>query len=182
MLANARANAARRGSAGGSAVQRMLAGREESPTANMSAVERVFYEQQQSKPKQTEPYTEQDWFIKAKVSQLRAQIELFSSIPGLDPGGGMLEGLGKEVTDLVKKQQAAIKKVTDEATAKQAELDAKNKGAYKGLTAEQMLQRTGAIAKGGTPPEFNLSDADKKKQAAVDALLKKVGATVNATA
>ena len=183
LLANAKAAVASRGSTRGlSAVGKLLAGREESKTANLSPVERVLYEQEQSKPKQTEPYTEQEWFIKARVSQLKAQIALYTNLPGLDPGGGMLEGLGKEVTDLVKKQQAAIKKVSDEATAKQAELDKKNAAAYKGLTAEQMLKRLDAISSGGVVPEFNLSEADKKKNAAVEAMLKKVGATVNQTA
>ena len=183
LLANAKAAAASKGSTRGlSAVGKLLAGREESKTANLSAVQRVLYEQEQDKSKQTEPYTEQEWFIKARVNQLRAQIKLFSSIPGLDPGGGMLEGLGKEVTDLVKKQQAAIKKVSDEAAAKQAELDAKNKSAYKGLTTEQMLKRLEAKSSGGVVPEYNLSDADKKKNAAVEAMLKKVGATVNTSA
>ena len=180
MLANARANAARRGSAGGSAVQRLLAGREESPTANMSAVERVFYEQQQSKPKQaSEPYTEQDWFIKAKVRQLKAQIELYSTIPGLDPGGAILGALGKEVTDLVKKQQAAIKKLTDEATAKQEELAKKKAAEFQGLSVEDMLKRTKALVEGTDLP---LSAADKAKSDAADALLKKIGAKVNQTA
>lgn len=179
MLANAKA-AASRSTRGLSAVGKLLAGREESPTANMSPVERVIFEQQQSKPKQaSEPYTEQDWFIKAKVRQLKAQIELYSTIPGLDPGGAILGALGKEVTDLVKKQQAAIKKLTDEATAKQEELAKKQAAEYKGISAEDMLKRTKALVEGTDLP---LSAADKAKSDAADALLKKIGAKFSTTA
>ncbi len=152
----------------------------------MSPVQRVAYELTQSKPKAQEPYTEQEWYIKAKVNQLKAQIETYTNLPGLDPGGGIMGALGKEVTDLVKKQAAKIKESTDAAAAKQAELDAKNaeKNLFAGLpTADQMLKRNEARMRGEKVADFSTTlSVDPKKQAAVDALLKKVGATVNKTA
>lgn len=187
MLAKAKANAGKKNTAGMTAVQKLLAERDatESPTANMSPVQRVAYELTQSKPKAQEPYTEQEWYIKAKVNQLKAQVQIYSNLPGLDPGGSIMDGLGKEITDLVKKQQAKIKATADEAAAKQAELDKKNaeKNLFAGLpTADQMLKRNEARMRGEKVADFSTTlNVDPKKQAAVDALLKKVGATVNKT-
>lgn len=187
MLAKAKANAVKKNTVGMTAVQKLLAQRDatESPTANMSPVQRVAYELTQSKPKAQEPYTEQEWYIKAKVNQLKAQVQIYSNLPGLDPGGGIMEGITKEITALVKKQQEKIKATADEAAAKQAELDKKNaeKNLFAGLpTAEQMLKRNEARMRGEEVADFSTTlTVDPKKQAAVDALLKKVGATVNKT-
>lgn len=180
MLAKAKAAAATRGNSKNlSAVQKLLAGREESPTANMSPLQRLLYEQQQSKPKQQEPYTEQDWFIKARVAQLKGQIELYTNLPGLDPSGAIMEGLGQEVTALVKKQADKIKTLNAEAQKKQAELDAKKAAEYKGLSADDMLKRTKALVAGTDLP---LSGVAKAKSDAADALLRKIGAKVNSSA
>jgi|GEM_PF-1361254 len=183
LLANAKAGAARKSSTNGlSAVGKLLADREESPTANLTPVQRLLYEQANSGPPKQELYTEQEWYIRAKVSQLRGQIALYTNLPGLDPGGAIMEGLTKEVTDLVQKQADTIKEATAEADAKQAELDKKQAAEFQGLSAEEMLERATASVAGTDVPLFNLSSEDRDKNAAVDALLKKVGATVSTSA
>lgn len=180
MLAKAKAAAATKGGSKNlSAVQKLLAGREESPTLNMSPVQRALYEQEQSKPKQQELYTEQDWFIKARVAQLKGQIQLYTNLPGLDPSGAIMEQLTKEVTTLVKKQADKIKELNAEAQKKQEELAKKQAAEYKGLSAEDMLKRTKALVAGTDLP---LSSAEKAKSDAADALLKKIGAKVSASA
>lgn len=179
MLANAKAAAASKSTRGLSAVGKLLAGREESPTANLSPVERVLYEKEHSGPPKQELYTEQDWFIKARVAQLKGQIQLYSNLPGLDPSGAIMDSLTKEVTDLVKKQADKLKTLNADAQKKQAELDAKKAAEYKGLSAEDMLKRTKALVAGTDLP---LSAADKAKSDAADALLKKIGAKVSTSA
>ncbi len=175
LLARSAAAAASKQKAGGSKIQQMLAGEDLTDKVELSAVAKLLSSADAQKAKQSEPYTEQDWYIKAKVGQLKAQIAIYQNLPGLDPSGAVMDALGQEVYDLVNKQQAKLKKSTDEAAAKKAELDKVN--AEKALTAsipsvQQLLDRAakrlnGETVSAYTPP----SDEDAAKAAAVKALL-----------
>ncbi len=120
-------------------------------------------------PAKPVPYTDQDWYIQAKVAQLKGQIALYSTLPGLDPGGSIMDSLTKQVNDLVAKQQAKIKAANDAAAAKQKELDAANANKDKTTSSNDLLAKVQGTAQ---PPA--LSDA-------VQALLNKAQG-VNTTA
>jgi hypothetical protein len=110
------------------------------------------------------PYTDQDWYIKAKVAQLKGQISLYSTLPGLDSSGAIMDSLTKQVNDLVRKQQAKLKESNELAAAKQKELDAANAVKDKSTSATDLLAKVRGT--GGAAP---LSDAvqallDKAKQ------------------
>ena len=131
---------------------------------SVSAVKRLLQPQEDAaaQAQTAEPYTEQDWYINAKVAQLKGQIYTFSNFPGLDPSGAIMDSLTKEVNDLVSKQQAKMKKSQDEAAKKQAELDALEEAKKNApLTADQLLERAKKRA-AGEPIEEELSDAVKK--------------------
>lgn len=136
-------------------------------TADLSPVQKLIKQQQEEAARykvgtDDEPYTEQDWYINAKVAQLKGQIYTFSNFPGLDPSGAIMDSLTKEVNDLVSKQQAKLKKSQDEAAKKQAELDALEEAKKNApLTADQLLERAKKRA-AGEPIEEELSDAVKK--------------------
>ncbi len=122
LLARAKAAAAtKKSTAGLSKVQQFLAGTEIQDTVQLSPVAKLLQGQSSSAAKKT-PYTEQDWYINAKVSQLKGQISLYSTLPGLDPSGAIMDSLTKEVNALVSGQQAKLKASTDEAAKKQEEL------------------------------------------------------------
>ena len=128
---------------------------------SLSPVARVLKEQEAAKPATTESFTESETFIRAKVAQLKAQINTYSTLPGLDPSGAVIDSLTKEVNDLVGKQQAKLKKSQDEAAAKQKELDEAN--AAKKLeqsipNAEQLLQRAKDRAAGKDVDPFIAPD------------------------
>lgn len=175
LLARSKAAAATKASAGGSKIQKMLAGREESDTVDLSPVAKLVKAQKDQSAKTATPYTEQDWYLNAKVAQLKGQIQLYSTLPGLDPGGAVMNQLTKEVNELVTKQRAKMKKSTDEAAAKQAELDRlKAENAAAPMSAEDMLKRAKLRAAGQEIP-VETSDA-------VKAMLEKAkGAVVNKT-
>lgn len=114
-----------------------------------------------AKPAAPVPYTQQDWYIKAKVAQLKGQISLYSTLPGLDSGGSIMASLTKQVNDLVNQQKAKLKTADDKAAAAQKQLDAANANKDQTTSSGTLL----AKAK-GTDQTPVLSDA-------VNALLKK---------
>lgn len=123
----------------------------------------------------SEPYTEQDWYINAKVAQLKGQIYTYSNFPALDPSGAIMDSLTNEVNELVGKQRAKLKKSTDEAAAKQAELDKielEKKNAP--MTADVMLERAKLRSEGKELPV----EISKEVQAMLD---KSKGALVDKT-
>lgn len=149
-------------------------------SSDVSPVQRLLKQQQEAadrlKQGSDEPYTEQEWYINAKVAQLKAQIYTYSNFPGLDPSGAIMDSLTAEVNDLVGKQQAKQKKSQDEAAAKQAELDRleeERKNAP--ISAEELLERAKLRAE-GREPATELSDEVKKL------LEKSKGALVDTTA
>jgi hypothetical protein len=166
MLARSKAAAEAKSSAkGGSKIQQMIAEMEKNvdqDSVDLSPVARLLKSQQQDKTKTETPYTEQDWYIRAKVAQLKSQIEIYSNLPGLDPSGGVMDALTKEVNELVGKQQAKLKKSQDEAAAKQAELDKLNaEKANAPLSVDDMLKRAKLRSEGKDIP-VETSDAVKK--------------------
>lgn len=176
MLARSKAAVAAGVPAGGSKIQQMLAGREDaSDTVDLSPVARLL-KAQESQKKSEIPFTEQDWYINAKVAQLRGQIELYSNLPGLDPSGAIMDSLEKEVFSLVNKQQAKLKASQAEADAKKAELDRlEAEKAAAPMSAEDMLKRAKNSVDGISTP-ISIS---KEVQALLD---KSKGAVVNQTA
>ena len=151
------------------------------PTENLSPVQKVIKQQQDEAARykvgtNDEPYTEQDWYINAKVAQLKGQIYTYSNFPSLDPSGAIMDSLTNEVNELVGKQNAKLKKATDEAAAKQAELDKleeEKKNAP--LTADQLIERAKLRAEGKELPV----EVSKEVQALLD---KSKGAIVDKTA
>lgn len=99
-----------------------------------------------NKPKQSqEPYTEQDWYLNMKVNQLRMQLDFYSRMPP-DLGNPIMDGLEKEIRDLVVKQQAKIKDAREKADAEKKKLDeAQKPDRFADIpTPEQMLERSAA--------------------------------------
>jgi hypothetical protein len=113
-----------------------------------------------AKPAAPVPYTQQDWYIKAKVAQLKGQISLYSTLPGLDAGGSIMASLTKQVNDLVNQQKAKLKAADDKAAAAQKKLDLANAGKDQTVSAGALLAKAQ-----GTDQTPVLSDA-------VNALLK----------
>jgi len=176
LLARSRAAAESRSSAGQSRVQQLLAGQDLSDRVELSPVARALQANQARNPQSQTPFTEQDWYINAKVAQLRGQLELYSTLPGLDPSGAVLQSLEDEIIGFVKKQQDKLKKSQAEAAEKQAELDRLEKErADAPMSADDMLKKTKAVVN-GQAPETTLS---KEVQALLD---KSKGSVVNRTA
>lgn len=175
MLARAKAAAATKGSTAGlSRVQQMLAGTETTDTVTLSPVAKLL--QSSSTAAKKTSYQDEDWFIKARVAQLKGDIALYSTLPGLDPSGAMMESLTQEVNALVTSQQKKLKAATAESDKKQAELDRIEKEkADAPMSADEMLK--GAKNRvDGVAPVTTVSTA-------VQAMLDKVkGSVVNKTA
>lgn len=168
-------------SAGQSAVQKLLAGREEpADTVELSAVARLLKEREASDPAKTEPYTEQDWYLRAKVAQLRGQLDFYSKL-GSGISDSAMNSIEDEIKGLLKKQADKIKASTAEADAKKKELDEKTaaEALEKSIpSADQLLKRSQSRINGEDVPDFEQTlTVDKAKQAAVDALLKKAQET-----
>jgi hypothetical protein len=166
MLANARAAAANGDSANKSAVQKLLDAHPETDTVELSPVAKLLAAQQKAAPASTS-YTDQDWYIRAKVAQLKGQIALYSTLPNLDPSGGVMDGLTKEINDLVKKQQDKLKATQAEAAAKQAELAKAQADNYKGFSSNDLLSRSKSLATTGKLPDDPISS---EAQALLDKL------------
>ena len=86
------------------------------------------------------------------MSQLRAQLQLYTTLPGLDPGGGIIGALEQEITELAQKQAAKFAKLDEETKAKQAELaEQKRLAALEPPSVEELLSK----AKGTFKPEIS---------------------------
>lgn len=172
MLANSKAAAASTSSdSSKSKVQQLLAGRDPGDTVELSAVAKQLATKTAAAPK--ESFFDSDVYLRAKVSQLKGQLALYTTLPGLDPGGGVIDSITKEVNDLVNKQKAKLKASTDEAAKKQAELDKQNLNAYKGVSSKDMLARSNQLATTGKIADSPVSNAvqkmlDKAKGSNVD--------------
>lgn len=164
--------------AGGSAVRKLLAQRDAplEDTVDLSPVARLLKAQEAQRAKQqSENYFESDGYLRAKVVQLQFQLDFYSRIGG-DLGENGVASVEAEIRSILQKQQAKLKATSDEAEAKQKELDAANaeKNRFAGLlTPDQLLKKASGQ---------NIATIDRDKQIAVDALLKKSAAAVNTTA
>lgn len=92
-------------------------------TPVQSDVQKLLAKSTASKTASKESYTEQDWYLSAKVAQLKGQINTYSNLPGLDSSGAVMESLTQEVNALVMKQQEKLKAKQAEAAAQQKILD-----------------------------------------------------------
>lgn len=163
MLANAKKAAESKGSTEGmSRIQKMLQGREERDSVNLSPVARLMQARTEQASKKPDSYKEEEWYINAKVSQLRAQLQVYSTLPGLDPSGGIMESIEAEIKELAQRQMERIQKSQVEAKKKQDELARLEKErANQPLSAEEMLERT-KKSLSGTKDSVALSDDVQK--------------------
>lgn len=176
LLARSKAAVAKKStSSGGSKIQQMLAGREESDSVNLSPVAKLLQSQKTEAAKASVPFTEQDWYLNAKVAQLKGQIQTYSNLPGLDPSGAIMDGLTKEVNALVTKQQAKIRASSEEAAKKQAELDKLNAEKANAPIDVDTLLKNAKLRSEGKEPTVAVSKE-------VQALLDKAKNGVNTTA
>lgn len=190
MLKNAQAAAAAKlagKNTGLSKVQQMLAGRENpTDTVELSPVAKLLQQSQSSATEKPKPYTEQEWYVTAKIAQLKGQIYTYSNLPGLDPSGMIMESLTKEVNDLVTQQQKALKETqvkADEAKKKLDEQKAAEAKAKEIPDVETMLKRAKSGATGAYVPSYESTiQTDSAKDKAVEAMLKKVGAKIDTKA
>lgn len=167
MLANAK-KAAASNAKPKSAVEKLLADHPTDDSPKLSAVAKLTATAAKAKPK--ESYTEQEWYIKAKVAQLKTQIQIYSNLPGLDPSGGIMESLTKEVNELVSKQKAKLKVSQDELDAKQAEYDKLHANDYKGVSSDDILSKAKGTYVAPVSDEVKKLLASAKKGATVDTL------------
>jgi hypothetical protein len=152
-------------------------------SVTLSPVAKLLQKNEGTKPTNDKSYEEQEWFINAKISQLRSQIHTYSNVPGLDPSGEIMASLEKEVYTLVNKQMESLKK-TDEA-AKEAQEKLKKLEAERAAalpTADDMLSRVKSAIGGKKVAAFQpTTQATTDKDKAVEDMLKKVGAKVDKT-
>lgn len=175
MLARAAANV-RSGNttANQSAVQKLLSQRENplpEDTVELSPVQKIL-QAQQAEADSVESYFESDAFLQLKINQLRGQLALYSTLPGLDPNGGVIAGIEAEIRAIIEEQQATLQATLAEADAKQAELAEQDAARANTLpSADDLLARV----RGEAPAEELSSE--------VQALLERAkGAVVDTTA
>lgn len=180
MLARSKAAAESKSSAaGGSKIQQMIAAMEnggQTDTVDLSPVAKLLKGETSAKSDSV-PFTEQEWYINAKVAQLKGQIQMYSTLPGLDPSGAVMDSLTQEVNALVSSQQEKLAKSQAEAAEKQAQLDKLEKERTDApMTAEAMLKKTKNQVNGVAETK----EISKEVQALLDKL--KAGSVVNKTA
>ena len=156
-----------------SAVEKLLAQRETpiEDTVQLSPVQKIIQAQKKTAEKK-ENYFESDAYMELKVQQLRGQLALYSTLPGLDPNGGVMAGIEAEIKGIIEQQQTKLKETLDKGKAKEDELKAKQEAlAAELVSPDDMLARVQ-----GKEQKETISDAAKK-------LLDKVkGSTVNKSA
>lgn len=108
-----------------SAVQKLLAenGDGEEDIVTLSPVQQILQARKQAEESK-ENYFESDDYLNLKVGQLRAQLAIYTNLPGLDPNGAVLSGIEAEIKDLLSKQQEKLNestKASQEAEDKLAE-------------------------------------------------------------
>lgn len=180
MLARSKAAAESKASAaGGSKIQQMIAAMEnvgQTDTVNLSPVAKLLKTTETSKSDSV-PFTEQEWYINAKVAQLKGQIQMYSTLPGLDPSGAVMDSLTEEVNALVKSQQDKLAKSQAEAKEKQDQLEKlEQERANAPMSAEAMLKKV----KNQVDGVAETKELSKDVQAMLDKL--KTGSVVNKTA
>lgn len=157
-----------------SAVQKLLAENgEPEDTVEISPVQKVL-QKQLSDAKKVENYFDSDQFLQLKIGQLRGQLAIYSTLPGLDPSGAVIGGIEAEIKDIIGKQQAKLKASLDKSA--EAEKKLKEAEAQKALDAEIPTAQALLDKINGKTTKTALSKE-------VQALLNKVkGSTVNTSA
>lgn len=175
MLANAAAAAKARKAGGGSgpqsAVEKLLAAREQpvEDIVDLSPVQKLL--QAQNESQNQESYFESDDYLRLKVQQLQGQLATYATIPGLDADGSVMSGIQAEIQAIIQIQAADFAEIEAKAAASQAKADEKAaQDALAGPSPDELL----AKLRGETAPEDLNND--------VKDLLRNVGANVNYTA
>lgn len=163
------------GSSGESAVQKLLDAHPLTDTVQLSPVSKLLAAQQTTTAAKSTSYFDSDAYLSAKVSALREQINLYSTMPDLDPSGAVLDDLTKQINDLVAKQQNKLKATQSDAAVKQAELKKEQDAAFKGFSSDTLLSRAQELSKTGKISTPISSDV----QALLD--LSKKGSNINQT-
>jgi len=157
-----------------SAVEKLLAENGEgiTDTVNLSPVQKILTAQKADTEKK-ENYFESDDYMKLKVNQLRAQLAIYSNLPGLDPNGAIMGGIEAEIRDIIGKQQEKLAEANKKSAEAEAKLKEQEEAKANALpTAEELL----AKVKGTAKPE----PLSKEVQALLDKAKK--GASVNTSA
>lgn len=177
MLARSAANVkSGKTAANASAVQKLLAKNgdvDPEDIVELSPVQKIIQQQKEEADK-VESYFDSDEFLQLKISQLRGQLAIYTTLPGLDPNGAVIGGIEAEIKDIISKQQdklAEATKKSDEAEAKLKEQEAQKALEEGILSADDMLDRLNGKTKTTT--------LSKEAQALLD---KVKGSTVNTTA
>ncbi len=161
LLARAAANVkSGKTAANASAVQKLLAQRDTpiEDTIELSPVQKILQAKEAQEAKASESYFDSDEFLQLKANQLRAQLAIYSNVPGLDPTGAVLNGIEAEIRDILEKQQAKLNETlekSDEAQAKLAEQE--RLAGLAPVSAEDMLAKVQ-----GTAEKKKISDAAQK--------------------
>lgn len=159
-----------------SAVEKLLASRGTplpTDTVQLSPVQKILQAEDNAATKK-EDYFKSDAYLKLKVNQLRQQLSIYSTLPGLDPSGSIMKSIEAEIKDLYSKQQESLKQTQEQAAAKQAELSQKQAQAQADAavpSADDMLAKV--QGKQTTEP------LSREVQALLDSVK---GSTVNTTA
>lgn len=162
MLANAaKAVASGKTTKNMSAVQKLLAGREETDTVELSPVAKILAKQQKAAEAKAKSFEESDEFLQMKARELSRRLQMYSRIPGMEAVYAATEQEARELVSKIAERQKAS---ADELAAKQKELEeARKKNESTLLTPEQLLARLNGEA-----------EVNPEKQKAADALLKKL--------
>ncbi len=161
-----------------------------------SAVQRVLKAQEDSKPPASEePFTEQEWYLRAKVAQLQGQIDFYSNVPS-GVSDSAMSSIQAEINGILTQLQEKADAKSAEAAAKQKEvLDAQAaaKLAAEVKSPEVLLARAKTLATGGSvgdPPDAiddieaasDVLSVEQLLKRSKDALAQKRGGTVDTTA
>lgn len=150
-------------SANQSAVQKLLAQRDAplEDTVSLSPVQKILAAQEKEAADKQESYFDSDAFLRLKINQLRGQLALYSTLPGLDPNGAVMGGIEAEIKGIIQKQQATLKESQTKADEAKAKLEEQERLKAAALPSpETLLARVG-----GTEPKPAIS---KEAQAMLD--------------
>lgn len=150
-----------------SAVEKLLAQRDEplEDVADISPVAKLLAQQEKS-AKKIVNYFESDEYLRQKVSQLRGQLAIYTTLPGLDPSGAVVDGIEKEIKDLLKKQNATLQETLKKSKEAEAKLEEQKKlDALKLPSPKELLEKLQGTAKPDPLSKEVQALLDKSKKA-----------------
>lgn len=158
-----------------SAVEKLLAEHGEPvDTVSLSPVQKILQAKQKAESDK-ENYFESDDYLRLKVSQLRAQLAVYSNLPGLDPSGAVMGGIEAEIRDIISKQQAALAESNKKAAEAEAKLKEQEAAKALALPSPDELIKRALNGVNGVKPATALTPEAK-------ALLEKSAKAVDTTA